>query len=117
MEKEFNARSEHNEVITAQPRDTKVKKNEVKKDNTTSDKLLALNNQLLKQFEKGNKQLKTSEKKIVKIENEKERLKNDLFEAGQQIEFLKKQMSMKDEQFNLLNSKIKNFSQSEKGNS
>merc|ERR1712076_260239 len=85
MEKEFNARSEHNEVITAQPRDTKVKKNE--------------------------------EKKIVKIENEKERLKNDLFEAGQQIEFLKKQMSMKDEQFNLLNSKIKNFSQSEKGNS
>merc|ERR1719427_1758970 len=46
----------------------------------TTEKLLQLNNQLLKQFEKGNKQLKNSEKKIVKYEQEKEKLQNDLFE-------------------------------------
>lgn len=80
----------------------------------TTEKLLQLNNQLLKQFEKGNKQLKNSEKKIVKYEQEKEKLQNDLFEANKQVSHLKKQLADKEDKFQALNGKLKILGRSKK---
>lgn len=110
LEKEYRQRDpEEIPAVHHLSKDNTKKKesNEVKEGQSTNEKLLVLNNQLLKQFEKGNKQLKTSERKMMRIEGEKEKSKNDLFEASQQIEYLKKQIVFKDEQYELLSSKMK----------
>merc|ERR1712224_350786 len=63
IEKEYNVcgvKSDH--MVRPSQNVIKSKESEMVKESTTSDKLLALNNQLIKQFEKGNKQLKNSEK-------------------------------------------------------
>jgi len=112
MEKEYASRNDKSDAIVAHPLngDVSVKNVVAKKD--TTEKLLVLNNQLIKQFEKGNKQIKNSERKVIKTENEKEKLQNDLFEANQQITFLKKQIEDKDNRFQLLHGKMKAASRS-----
>lgn len=117
MEKEYATRAglQRPNTVTVVEGEPVVTKNIV---NTTKDvtteKLLKLNSQLLKQVEKGNKQMKNSEKKLVKFDNEKEKLQSDLFEANQQITALRKQVTDKEEQYQSLCGKLKAVGRSKK---
>lgn len=73
----------------------------------TIEKLLVTHNNLLRQFEKETKQNNNNLKKIRKLEAENEKLQDNLFNGNQQVDFLTKQLSHKEEQLQIAVSQVK----------